>query len=361
MNKKTRVFSGIQPTGKIHIGNYTGALSTWVKEQDQFEGLYCVVDLHALTIPENVNPKILNKKIWEAVAIYLAAGLDPDKSDIFIQSMVPAHSELAWILNCVTPMGWLNRMTQFKDKMSRQQTVGTGLYTYPTLMAADILLYDAEKVPVGEDQKQHIEITRDIAIRFNKMFGDTFILPEPLINESGARIMGLDDPTMKMSKSLGEQVAGHSIGIVDDPDVIAKAIKRAKTDLGSIVDYDTAGPGVKNLLDIYQSVTKKTPEEIRSELNGKGYGQLKNTVTEAVLETLRPIRTQYLALLNDLAYLQSVVDKGAARASIIAEKKIIQVREALGINFLNQNTLDKKKEAFNLSMRHLSEVTSKTM
>jgi len=347
MDKKIRVFSGIQPTGKLHIGNYTGALSTWVKEQDKFKGIYCVVDLHALTVPEAVDPVKLNQKIWEAVAIYLAAGLDPDKSDIFIQSMVPAHSELAWILNCVTPMGWLNRMTQFKDKMARQQTVGTGLFTYPTLMAADILLYDTEKVPVGEDQKQHIEITRDIATRFNNMFGETFVLPEPLINKSGARIMGLDDPSMKMSKSLGETVPGHSIGVVDEPDVIVKAIKRAKTDLGTAVDYDNAGPGVKNLLDIYQAVTKKSDDEVRAELNGKGYGQLKSAVADAVLAVLDPIRTKYLALLQDKAYLQEVVNKGAANAAALADRKIVQVRERMGINFKDSPQDIKKKELIN--------------
>lgn len=335
--KKDRVFSGIQPTGKLHIGNYVGAMSTWVREQDNYDGIYCVVDLHALTVPENVNPKQLNKKIWDMVAIYIAAGIDPEKSDIFIQSMVPEHSELAWLLNCVTPMGWLNRMTQFKSKSENKQNVGAGLYTYPTLMAADILLYDAKKVPVGEDQKQHIEITRDIAERFNNIFGKTFTLPEPIIGKAGARIMGLDDPTQKMSKSVGEINLYHSIGIVDDPTIIARAIKRAKTDLGSVVNYDEASPGIRNLLNIYQATTQKSDSATKQFFEGKGYGFLKNEVSEAVLAHLKPVRERYLDLLNNRDYLQRIVNKGAEKAGCIAEKKITQVREALGINFIKKN------------------------
>ena len=337
MTKKIRVFSGIQPTGKLHVGNYTGALSTWVAQQDNFEGIYCVVDLHALTIPENVVPAKLNEKVWKAVSIYLAAGLDPKKSDIFIQSMVPEHSELAWILNCVTPMGWLNRMTQFKAKSANRENVGTGLFTYPTLMAADILLYDAEKVPAGDDQKQHIELTRDIAERFNTMFGKVFTIPEPMIGKAGARIMGLDDPSKKMSKSVGEVTLYHSIGIVDEPDLIAKSIKKAKTDLGPVVVYDTAGEGVRNLLNIYQAVTKETDDQVKEKFEGKGYGFLKKEVTEAVCEVLAPVRQRYLALMEDRAYLKSVVNKGAEHAHLLASKKVSQVRDALGISFSSPN------------------------
>jgi len=330
---KERVFSGIQPTGKLHIGNYLGAMSTWVREQDNYDGIYCVVDLHSLTVPEVVNPQELNRKIWNMVAIFLAAGIDPKKSSIFIQSMVPEHSQLAWILNCVTPTGWLNRMTQFKSKSENKKVVGTGLYTYPTLMAADILLYDTAKVPVGEDQKQHIEITRDIAVRFNEMFGNTFVLPEPIINKAGARIMGLDDPMQKMSKSVGEVKMYHSIGVVDEPDQIVRAIKRAQTDMGPVVKYDEAEAGVKNLLNIYQATTRKSAQETKEIFEGKGYGFLKKEVTDAVLECLRPVRERYAELLNNKDYLREVVSEGAARAHEIAHKKLLRVHEALGINF----------------------------
>ncbi|MDD3028852.1 MAG: tryptophan--tRNA ligase [Alphaproteobacteria bacterium] len=336
MTSKPRVFSGVQPSGKLHIGNYIGALSVWAKEQDTFDGLFCVVDLHALTVPEAINPSVLNQKIWETVAIYLASGLDPKKSSIFVQSTVHEHAELAWILTCVTPLGWLERMTQFKTKASARETVGSGLLCYPALMAADILLYDTKLVPVGEDQRQHIELTRDVAIRFNNMFGPVFSLPEAMIRKVGARIMGLDDPNAKMSKSIGEIKVGHSIGVIDPPNVIAKAIKSAVTDSGSTIDTDNAAGGVRTLLTIYQAVSNASDDEMHARFNGKGYGFLKSQVIEAVCEGLRPVREETQRLMADKTYLKSVIDQGSEIASGIAEEKMALVRNALGIDFIKK-------------------------
>ena len=335
-SKKTRVFSGVQPTGKLHIGNYVGALSVWAAEQDNFDGIYCVVDMHALTIPEKVNPFQLQEKTWETVAIFLASGIDPERSTVFIQSMVPQHGELSWYLTCMTPMGWLERMTQFKDKSAKQQTTSTGLFTYPVLQAADILLYDTEVVPVGEDQKQHIELTRDIAERINNMFGTVFTLPKPLIRKVGARVMALDDPDSKMSKSIGEVKAGHSIGIIDDPKAITKAVKSAKTDSGREVSFDEAKGGVQNLLTMHQIMTGWDDEQMRQHFDGQGYGFLKTEVAEAVCEGLRPIRERYHDLRNDHGYLQSVVVEGAAKAEAYASQKMETVRKMLEIDFAGQ-------------------------
>ena len=236
------VFSGVQPTGKLHIGNYIGAISQWVEHQDKYESIFCIVDLHAITIPEAVRPEYLRAKTREVAALYIACGIDPDRAAIFVQSHVSAHAELAWILNCVTPLGWLERMTQYKSKAAQAESVGTGLLVYPALMAADILLYDTNFVPVGEDQRQHIELTRDVAERLNHLFGPVFTIPEAMIREGGARIMGLDDPTAKMSKSIGEVQAGHSIGLLDEPSAIRKAIMRAVTDSGSEIRFQGASP-----------------------------------------------------------------------------------------------------------------------
>jgi tryptophanyl-tRNA synthetase len=332
MDKK-RILSGVQPTGRLHIGNYIGALSVWTKEQDQFDGLYCVVDMHAFTIPEKISPVKLKKKVWETVAIYIACGIDPVKSTIFIQSMVPQHSELAWYLTCVTPMGWLDQMVQFKSKSASNETIGTGLYSYPILQAADILLYDTSFVPVGDDQKQHIELTRDIAKRFNHMFGKVFRVPQPMIREVGARIMALDDPDVKMSKSTGELKIGHSIGVVDDSDIIIKAIKSAKTDSGHEVSFDNGGPGVKNLLTIHQAITGWSDDAVRNHFNGKSYGFLKSEVAESVVEGLRPIREKYNALMQEPSYLSRIATEGAERAQSIARLKLYTVKEALGIDF----------------------------
>lgn len=331
---KKKVFSGVQPTGSLHLGNYIGALSVWVKEQDNFDGIYCVVDLHALTIPEAIEPKVFHEKNWETVAMYLACGIDPNKSTIFIQSQVREHTELAWILTCMTPMGWLERMTQFKSKSGKQETVGTGLFTYPVLQAADILLYDTEVVPVGEDQKQHIEITRDIAQRFNQMFGEVFVLPEAMIPKAGARIMGLDDPESKMSKSSAVKNAKHAIGVVDEPKKIIKAIKAAKTDSASEVSFEgDMSPGVKNLLTIHHVMTGWDEAQQRAHFEGKGYGFFKSEIADAVVERLSPIREEYTRLLDDRAHLKAIARMGAEKAGAQAEAKVKAVKDALKINF----------------------------
>jgi len=341
-NNKPRMFSAIQPTGKLHIGNYIGALSVWAKEQELYDGLFSAVDLHALTIPENITPQALHAKTLETIAIYLAAGLDPKKCSIFIQSTVPEHTELSWLLTCATPMGWLERMTQFKAKSSSRETVGTGLFCYPALMAADILLYDTKIVPVGEDQLQHIELTRDVAQRFNNMFGSVFVLPEPMIRAVGARIMGLDDPSKKMSKSEGDSKAGHSIGVLDEPDVITKAIKSAVTDMGREVSCDSAEGGIKNLLVIYQTITGETEQQVKDKFEGKGYGFLKSETAESVCEKLRPIREETQRILADKVFIQRIVDQGAEKARTLAKAKIGQVKQAMGISFARKAVQENK-------------------
>ena len=335
MNKteKARVFSAMQPTGKLHIGNYIGALSVWAKEQDRFDGIFCVVNLHALTVPDSIDPAVLHEKTLETAAIYLASGIDPKKSSVYIQSTVSEHAELAWVLTCLTPLGWLERMTQYKAKSALKEAVGAGLLSYPILMAADILLYDAQLVPVGHDQKQHVEFTRDLASRFNNRFGLVFTLPEPMIRKVGARIMGLDDPDQKMSKSIGEIKTGHSIGIMDHPDVIKKAVKSAVTDSGRQVDFDNAGRGVRNLLAIYQAVTNCTDDRLRSHFADKGYGFLKSEIIEVVCEVLHPVREEALRLLQERRYLEKVVAEGAEKVRVSAREKMKAVKEAVGISF----------------------------
>lgn len=328
---RKRVLSGVQPTGKLHIGNYIGALTQWRELQDEFENFYCVVDLHALTIPDVVRPEELRAKTREIAAIYIASGIDPRKSAIFIQSMVTEHAYLSWILTCATPLGWLERMTQFKDKAQKQESVGAGLLCYPALMAADILLYDAALVPVGNDQKQHLEYTRDLAIRFNAMFGETFVVPEAMIRTAGARIMGLDDPTAKMSKSAGEERDGHSIGILDPPAKLKKAIMSAKTDSGQEVRFDHAGPGVKNLLTIYQVLSGESQPAIEARFGGQGYGFLKKSVLEVVVETLRPIQARVHELLDQPDELDAILINGAERARAIAGATMARVADRLGI------------------------------
>src|SRR5215475_3291648 len=256
---KTRVFSGMQPSGNLHIGNYLGALKNWVRIQNDYECIFCIVDLHAITLYQN--PDELRAKILEIAALYLAAGIDPKTCSIMVQSAVPAHAELAWMLTCVTPVGWLERMTQYKAKAAKQDSVSDGLLQYPVLMAADIMLYQAGIVPVGEDQAQHLELTRDIAQRFNSLYGETFVVPDTSLPSVGARIMGLDDPTIKMSKS--ESGAGHAVALLDPPDKIRKTIMRATTDSNPGVDVDTAGPGVLNLISIYQACGGATDEQMK--------------------------------------------------------------------------------------------------
>jgi len=294
-----RVFSGIQPTGEPHLGNYLGAFRQWVAGQDQKENFFCIVDLHSLTAP--YDPEGLRERTRKLAAVLFAAGINPEKSTLFIQSHVSAHAEACWLLNCITPIGWLQKMTQFKEKFTKQESVGMGLLDYPVLMACDILLYDADEVPVGDDQKQHVELARNIAGRFNHLYGDFFVPPEPVIPKIAARVMGLDDPATKMSKSAAS-IRGHAIGVLDDPKEIERSFKRAKTDLFNEIRFsdDQERAGVNNLLSIYQAITGKGREEVEADFaNARGYGDLKMGVAEIVIEALRPIREESDKYLND--------------------------------------------------------------
>src|SRR5579862_2490704 len=311
---RSRVLSGVQPSGNLHIGNYLGALANWVKIQCDYESIFCIVDLHAITVYQN--PDELRAKIREVAGLFLAAGIDPKSSRIVVQSSVPAHSELAWMLTCVTPMGWLERMTQFKAKAAAQESIGDGLFQYPVLMAADILLYQAAIVPVGEDQSQHLELTRDIAQRFNSLYGETFTMPETRLPAVGARIMGLDDPTAKMSKSA--QGSGHAVALLDPPERIRKAIMRATTDSNPAVDFETMGPGVANLLSIYQAFAEWTDDQMRAHFTGMRYGDLKKQVAEMVVSKLEPIQARYREIVADPAYLDGVLREGAEAVIPIA-------------------------------------------
>ncbi len=326
MSKK-RVFSGVQPSGSLHLGNYIGAIRNWVEDQDQFDNIFCVVDQHAITV--DYDPDELRANTREVVGLYLACGLDPEKSVLFVQSHVPEHTELAWLLNCVTPMGWLERMTQFKDKSGDQrERVSAGLFTYPALMAADILLYQTHQVPVGDDQKQHVELTRDIAERFNRLFGEVFVVPEPLIREVGARVMGLDEPTRKMSKSIESQ--HHSIGLLDDPKKLRKTIMRAVTDSQTDIVFDAERPGVFNLLTIYQALSGQGREEIEAQFVGKGYGDLKGAVADQVLAALEPIQARYREVTEDPAYIDGLLEESAAKLRPIVDDTMDRVRRAMG-------------------------------
>lgn len=331
MSERKRVLSGIQPTGSLHLGNYLGAIRQWVGMQDEHDNFFCVVDLHALTIPENVDPKVLRAKSREVAALYLACGIDPEKSTVFIQSHVRQHSELTWVLNCTTPLGWVERMTQFKTKKEQRETVGTGLLTYPILQAADILLYDANLVPVGADQKQHVELCRDVGIRFNNLFGRTFVIPEPMIPPAGARVMGFDEPTNKMSKSLAETQPGHAVALLDGKKKIKKAIMRAKTDSGCEFRWEHAGAGIKNLISIHQAISGESAESIASRFEGTGYGYLKKEVFELVVDTLEPIQARYHELRQDETYLDQLLASSADKAGEIAERTMARARAAVGI------------------------------
>jgi tryptophanyl-tRNA synthetase len=324
---KTRVFSGMQPTGNLHIGNYLGALKNWVRIQNEYECIFCIVDLHAVTVYQN--PAELRGKIREIAALYLAAGIDPKACAIMVQSEVPAHAELAWMLTCVTPVGWLERMTQYKAKAAKQESVGDGLLQYPVLMAADILLYQAGIVPVGEDQAQHLELTRDIAQRFNSLYGETFVVPNTSLPTVGARIMGLDDPTQKMSKSAGG--AHHAVALLDPPEAIRKAIMRATTDSKPAVDVETAGPGVLNLLAIYQAFCGATDEQIKQQFNGMRYGDLKKQVAEMVISHLEPFQQRYQQITQEPGYLDRVLQEGAARVAPVANDTVRLVKERMGL------------------------------
>jgi tryptophanyl-tRNA synthetase len=328
---KTRVFSGMQPSGELHLGNYIGALQHWVARQNESENIFCIVDLHALTLPEQIDARALHENARKLAALYLASGLDPDKNLIFIQSHVREHSELAWILNCATPLGWLQRMTQFKSKAQQFESTGTGLLIYPALQAADILLYDTDAVPVGEDQRQHIELTRDIALRFHRLFGEVFKLPVAVIPEVGARVMGLDDPETKMSKSLAVSRPGHAINLLDDEKTIRKAIMSAVTDSGRETRFEHASPGVRNLLSIYQALTREPMSAVEATFEGQGYGALKKALVGVVWETLRPLQERYEAIMADRAALEALLTRGAERAREIASATMQRVRDATGV------------------------------
>ena len=329
MEQKKRIFSGMQPSGVITLGNYLGALKNWTKLQDEYDCLYCIVDMHAITVRQD--PVKLRKQAKDLLVQYLAVGLDPEKNIIYYQSHVPQHAELAWILNCYTYMGELNRMTQFKDKCAKNaDNINGGLFTYPSLMAADILLYQADYVPVGEDQRQHCELTRDIAVRFNNIYGETFKVPEAYIPKAGARVMGLGNPTSKMSKSD----PNGCVFLMEKPEDIARKFKRAITDSDTenCVRFDPENkPGVSNLMNIYSAVTGKSIDEIEREFEGQGYGVFKPAVGDAVIETLRPIREEATRLLNDKAYLCSVYTEGAQKASVIARKTLRKVYKKVGL------------------------------
>jgi tryptophanyl-tRNA synthetase len=325
---KKRVFSGIQPTGEIHIGRYLGAIRHWVTMQESYDNIICIVDLHAITIPQD--PTLLKGRIQEFAGLLMAVGIDPERSILFVQSHVSAHSELAWILNCFIPMGWMQRMTQFKEKSLKQkEQVSVGLFDYPSLMAADILLYRTNVVPVGEDQKQHVELARDAAQRFNNIFGETFVLPEPVIPDIGARIMGLDDPTKKMSGS--EMGAGHSINLLDTPDAIRAKIARATTDSLKEIRFDESRPGIYNLLTIYQTLTGDANKDIEAQFEGKGYGDFKKALAEVVIESLRPLQERYQELTAEPGHIDAILKAGADKARPLAEKTLAEVQQRIGL------------------------------
>lgn len=326
-NKK-RVFSGIQPTGSIHLGNYLGAVRQWVDSQDEYENIFCVVNSHAITTKQN--PKTLLQETYRLVAMLLACGIDTNKSSLFIQSQIDEHPALAWILDCYIPMGDMSRMTQFKDKSSKNpKNINVGLFNYPALMAADILLYQADGVPVGEDQKQHLELTRDVAMRFNREYGECFTIPEPIIPKVGARIMGLDNPESKMSKSAtGEN---HAIFLLDSPETIQRKIKRAVTDSQSGIIFDKNRAGLYNLLSIYEIFTHKSREDIESEFEGKGYGHLKNAVAEVVIESLRPIQERYTQIQSEQNYIQSILDTSLQTIRPIAQNTYNNIKKLIGL------------------------------
>ena len=325
-NKKV-IFSGVQPSGNLTIGNYLGALKNWVKLQDEYDCYFCVVDLHAITVPQKAAD--LRRRTLEVLSIYLACGIDPEKNTLFIQSHVPAHSECAWLLSCNSYMGELSRMTQFKDKSKKAgNSVGTGLLTYPVLMASDILLYQTNLVPVGKDQIQHLELTRDLAIRFNNTYSPTFTVPEAYVPKTGAKIMSLQEPTKKMSKS--DDNPNSFILIMDPPEVIRKKVSRAVTDSIGVINYSDDQPGVKNLLNILSAINNKTPEDLVKEYEGKGYADLKKDVAEAIVTELEPIQERVKELLKDKKALEAIYKEGANKANYIANKTLRKMQKKIG-------------------------------
>ncbi len=326
--KKERIFSGIQPTGSLHIGNYLGALRQWAALQAQYDSVFCVVDLHAITTHQD--PAVLKTKTREVAGLLIASGIDPQQSIVFVQSHIPAHAELAWILECETPMGWLRRMTQFKEKSKEEgASVSAGLFNYPDLMAADILLYDTDAVPVGDDQVQHLELARDVAQRFNSVYSETFVLPRAIVAETGARVMGLDDPTKKMSKST--EVPGHAIYLLDSEQEIRAKISRATTDSLREVRFDEARPGVTNLLSIYEGFTGMSRPEIEARFEGKGYAVLKKELAETVITALHPLQVRFREINSDPGGIEKILEQGAARARPIAERTLARVKERMGL------------------------------
>ncbi len=330
MQTGERVFSGIQPSGNLHLGNYLGALKNWVGIQERYENYFCIVDLHAITASQD--PKVLRSKIREVAAIYLASGIDPERSVVFRQSRVPEHTELTWLLNCVARFGELSRMTQFKDKAQKggAESASVGLFDYPVLMAADILLYNANLVPVGEDQRQHLELARTLARRFNHIYGETFVVPEAMILKTGARVMALDEPIAKMSKS--SPVQGSYVAILDEPDVVRRKIRRAKTNSGSEITASPDKPAITNLLDIYAGLTGVPVPEIEEQYRGKGYGDLKKDLAEVVVEGLSPIRDRTRELLDSPRELDDILEAGAERAREVARPTLNEAWTRMGLD-----------------------------
>ncbi|MCI9416201.1 MAG: tryptophan--tRNA ligase [Eubacterium sp.] len=328
LNGRKTLYSGMQATGTLTLGNYLGALKNWVNLNEEYECIYGVMDLHSLTVRQT--PAEFRKNARSLYALYVAAGLDPEKNCIYYQSHVSGHAELSWILSCFTYMGELNRMTQFKDKSSRHaDNINAGLYTYPVLMASDILLYQADLVPVGQDQKQHLEITRDIAQRFNALYGDVFTVPEAYIPKAGAKIMSLSDPQKKMSKS--DENANATILLLDDRDSIIRKFKRAVTDSDTVVRYAEEKPGIRNLMDIYSCVTGKDYSAIEQEFEGRGYGEFKLAVGEAVADELSPLQKHYASLIEDKAYLDSMIKMNDEKAAYYAAKTLRKVQKKVGL------------------------------
>ncbi|WP_033775593.1 tryptophan--tRNA ligase [Helicobacter pylori] len=325
MHKK-RVFSGIQPTGQIHLGNYLGAIRHWVELQDEYENLFCIVNSHAITLP--IEPAFLKSQTYELVKLLLACGIDPNQSGLFIQSEVDEHPALAWLLDCQVSMGEMQRMTQFKDKsLKNPKSVNVGLFNYPILMASDILLYQSDLVPVGEDQKQHLELTRNVAEKFNRDFGDCFKVPEPLIAKVGARVMGLDDPKVKMSKS--HKGANHAIFLLDEPDIIVKKIKKAATDSMGVIAFDEKREGIFNLLNIYMLLSDESPEKIEERFKNKGYGDFKKELAEVVIQSLKPIQERYREISDD--EVKAVLNGGAKKAKPLAQATYQKAKELMGL------------------------------
>jgi tryptophanyl-tRNA synthetase len=331
-----RIFSGAQPSGGFHLGNYLGALRNWVELQHEYESFFCVVNLHAITNPQD--PKELAAKTREVARLYLAAGIDPAVSTVFIQSDVPEHAELAWVLNCMTRIGELDRMTQFKEKgrSKQRENIGVGIFDYPVLMAADILLYQTDLVPVGEDQRQHLELTRDLAMRFNRDYGETFRVPEPFIPKVGARIMSLSDPAKKMAKS--DENPNGSIALLDDADTVRRKLKRAVTDSGTEIRFDETRPAVTNLLTIYRVLTQQSPEEVEEHFAGRGYAQLKGELAELVVEFLQPFQERVRGISDE--ELDRILEMGRERASKIARPMMEEVKTRLGLHGAHKPVAD---------------------